>query len=268
MGIPVVRGRDLTPEDREDSPGVVVVNEELARQAWPGVDPIGKRMRAGGARDEQEWLTVVGVVKDPVQYEWTGETGPEMYLPYLQGPMVGSYLTFVVRAAGSPAALVPTLRQVVAGLDPNVAVSELQTMDAVVAGATAGTRFNALLLIAFACVALVLAAIGIYSVISCGVTQRTQEIGIRLALGATAGEVTRLVVRQGLGPAILGTAVGLAGALALTRTASSLLYGVSPTDPLTFAAVTAALLLVALGASVSPARRASRLDPVRAIRSE
>jgi len=275
MRLPLLRGRDFSEEDRAGEPGAIIVNEELARRAWPGEDPLGKRLNTKPSAQAPQWLTVIGVAKNAVQLEWTAKPEPEFYLPYLQNEMLSTergswvaYLTFVARSGGDPAALTGAMRGAVAAVDPNVPVSEVQTMAAVVDRATARSRFDLLLLTTFAAVALVLAAVGIYSVISYGVTRRTHEIGIRMALGADRRGVTRMVVRQGLLVALAGGVAGLLGAFALTGWMGSLLYGVGATDPLTFGTVSGVLLIVAVLASWLPARRASRIDPMTALRSE
>ena len=277
MRLPLMEGRDFNDNDRLGVPGVVIVNEELARAAWLGEDPIGKRIGLPSMTqaDAFDMYSVVGVVKNAVQLEWTGKPAAEIYLPYRQNRMLMeaksswvAYLTFVARTDGDAAALAGAMRKAVAKVDPNVPVSEVSTMDDVVKAATAGTRFNLLLLGSFAGVALALAAVGIYSVISYGVSRRTHEIGIRMALGASRVELLRMVVRQGMVVALAGAGAGLLGALALTGWIGSLLYGVAATDPLTFGVVSGVLILVAVLASYLPARRASKIDPLTALRSE
>jgi putative ABC transport system permease protein len=275
MRLPLLRGRDFDDRDRMGTPLVAIVNEELARAAWPGEDPVGKRLTLPTGSKTPEWFTVVGVAKNAVQLGWTAKPAAEVYLPFRQNKMLTesknswvAYLTFVARTDGDAAALARAMRRAVARVDANVPVSEVQTMDEVVALATEGTRFNLFLLASFAGVALALAAVGIYSVISYGVSRRTHEIGIRMALGAGRAELLRMVVGQGLIVALAGAAAGLLGALVLTRWIGSLLYGVGATDPLTFIVVSAVLIGVAVLASWLPARRASRIDPMAALRSE
>jgi putative ABC transport system permease protein len=275
MRLPLMSGRDFDDNDKLGVPDVVIVNQELARQAWPGEDPLGKRITLPTGTPETEWFTVVGVVKNAVQLDWTGKPENEIYLPFRQNKMLMesknswvAYLTFVARTDGDAAALSGAMRRAVAKVDANVPVSEVQSMDAVVALATQSTRFNLLLLVSFAGVALTLAAVGIYSVISYGVSRRTHEIGIRMALGASRAELRGMVVRQGMIVALAGAGAGLLGALALTGAIRSMLYGVGATDPLTFVSVSAVLILVALCASYLPARRATRIDPLTALRSE
>ena len=263
MRIPLLRGRDITDSDTPNAPGAVVVNERLAKECWPGEDPIGKRITL----DDKTWLTVVGVVQNAKQGEWAATPGKELYLSYLQSP-AATYLTFVVRTGGDPATMAPALQSTVWSLDKNVTISEVQTMDQVVSDATAKPRFNLSLLGAFASVALILAAVGIYGVMSYSVSRRTQEIGIRMALGADRANVLRHVVGQGMILVAAGAAAGLTGAFALTRLMTKLLYGVEPTDPVTFVAVPLVLGVVAFAATYIPARRATRIDPLVALRYE
>ncbi len=273
MGIPVLRGRDIAESDDRSAPGAVVVNEWLAKKWWPNEDAVGKRITL----DDKDWpwLTVVGVVKNAVRSDWAAPPSEEIYLPYLQNRQYlespGShvaYMTLVVRANGDPAALAPSVRSLVWSFNRDLPVSEVQTMEQVVAESTAQPRLYLILLGAFASVALILAAVGIYGVISYSVSRRTHEIGIRMALGATRGKVVRLVVGQGMALALAGAGVGLVGALGLTRLMSGLLYGVRPTDTVTFLAVPLVLGGVAFAASYIPARRVARTDPMAALRSE
>jgi putative ABC transport system permease protein len=220
-------------------------------------------------------VTIVGVAKTAKQVAWTETPDNEIYLPYVQDPNysrgVGvptALLTFVVRTSGDPAAIAPAARNAIWAIDRNLPISEVQTMDSVVEHATAEPRFYLVLLTAFAAVALAMAAVGIYGVMSYAVSRRNHEIGIRMALGARQGDVLRLVVGQGLALAVIGGTVGLAGAFALTRLMGRLLYGVAATDPITFGAVALVLFTVAVLASYIPARRAARIDPIIALRSE
>jgi putative ABC transport system permease protein len=206
---------------------------------------------------------------------WADPIGNEVYLPYLQSPKylddlspARSYLTLVVRTAGDPAAIVPAVRREIQALDPSVVVSQVQTMETVVAEANAQARLYLILLGAFAGVALILAVVGIYGVMSYSVSRRVQEIGIRMALGAQRGEVLRMVVGQGLRLALVGAAVGVVGALALTRLMTTLLYGVAAMDPITFVVVALFLSAVALVATYLPARRATQIDPMLALRGD
>ena len=220
----------------------------------------------------------MGIVKNAVRSDWSEPPYEESYIPVFQSPELmrsahtsASYLTFVVRAAradGDPAALAPSLKSAIRAIDPTLPISGVRTMRDVVNEATARARFQTLLLAVFASAAALLSAIGIYGVMSYAVSKRTREIGVRMALGADPRSVLRLVVGQGMAVAFAGAGLGLVGAFLLTRLMASLLYGVRPGDPLTFAAVAAALLLVALAASWIPARRAARIDPMQALRAE
>jgi predicted permease len=275
MNIPILRGRDVTESDNLNSPAVVVVNEALARHCWPGENPIGKRIALRDTLPNPQWITVVGVAKNAKQEDWAENPHIEMYLPYLQShdyledPHAHyAYLTLVVRTGRDPASLAPAIESKVWGLDKSVAVSQVQTMQQVVEDATAQPRFYLLMLGTFAAIAMILAAVGIHGVMSYSVSRRTHEIGVRMALGATEGEVLKLVVSQGIVMALVGAAAGLMGALLLTHLMSSLLYGVRPFDPVTFAVVSVVLAGVALLASYIPARRAAKIDPTVALRHE
>jgi len=276
MGIPLLSGRDIGPGDRLDAPGVVVVNEWLARRFWPGESPLGKRITLDDrSSPDGSWLSVVGVAKNAVRGEWSAEPQEEIYLSYeqtrtyLERPSsIYTYMTLVARARGNPVAIAADVRSAIRSLDPAVTIGSVQTMEHVVSGSTAEPRFYLLLLAAFAGSALTLAAVGVYGVMSYAVSRRTREIGIRVALGAERRDVMRLVVGQGMGPALSGAAVGLGTALLVTRLMQSLLYGVRATDALTFLATGPLLALVALGASYLPARRATRIDPLTALRHD
>ena len=275
MGIPILRGRDISESDDARAPGAVVINEWLAKRYWPSEDALGKRITFDDQDKDPYWLTVVGVAKNAVTGRWAAAPQGEVYLAYFQHraylerqTSVYEYLTLVARASADPAALAATLRRQVRALDANVTISQVLTMEEVVKLINARPRFSLLLLATFAGAALILAAVGIYGVMSYSVSRRTHEIGLRLALGADHGDVLRLVVRQGMRVALIGAAAGLVGALLLTRLMSSLLYGVRSTDPATFLLVTLGLTAVALVASYIPARRATRIDPIVALRHE
>ncbi|HJQ32684.1 MAG TPA: ABC transporter permease [Pyrinomonadaceae bacterium] len=263
LGIPVKRGRAFTAADRQDAPPVVVINESMARSFFAGEDPVGKRIRTG---DKAPWAEVVGVVGDVRHRGLDVDTRPEMFFPHLQTP--SRQMTLVVRTSGDPVALAGPLRERVRELDRDQPVGNVKTMEAWVAESVASRRFSVLLLGVFAAVAAGLAALGLYGVVSYSVAQRTHEIGLRVALGARPRDVLRLVIRQGMALTLLGTAAGLLAALALTRLMSSLLFGVGATDPATFVTVPALLLVVALLACYLPARRATKVDPMVALRYE
>jgi predicted permease len=276
MGLPLVRGRDLTQSDNEQAAPVVIVNEKIAVRQFPGQDPIGQRITIDNpSSPNARWMTIVGVAKDAVQGSWNDDRMPELYFPYLQTPSYlggsesrNSYLTLVIRTTGDPAALAPSARSSIWSIDSAVAISDVITMEAAIGTALARPRFQFMLLGLFAMVALLLAAAGIYSVMSYAISRRTQEIGLRLTLGAQRGDVLRLVLGQAMIRVAIGSAIGLGGALALTRLMSNLLYGVQPTDPITFGVVSLVLIGAALVASYIPARRASRIDPMVALRQE
>ena len=271
MRLPLVRGRDIAATDNASAQGVAIINERAAASYWPGEDPIGKRITFDGPT----WLTVIGVAKNAKQSDWAAPPYPEVYQSALQNrDFLGdagshiAYITLVVRTAGDPGALANAVKNTVWSLDRNLPISEVLTMDAVVADANAQPRFEMLLLAVFAAVALALAAVGIYGVMSYSVSRRTHEIGIRLSLGAGRADVLRLVVRQGMALALGGSIAGMVGALLLSRLMTDMLYGVRPTDPFIFAGVAMVLGLVALVATYVPARRATRIDPMVALRYE
>jgi uncharacterized membrane protein YqjE len=274
MRIPILRGRDVAETDRLDTPGVVVINEFMAKTHWPGLDPIGRRITL----DDSSWLTVVGIVKDNVRESLSAPHEEEMFLAfaqrpgYLRGLGASRTMTLVARVACLRAecdasALVAPIREAIRSVERNAPISAVATFGALARTATAESRFYLLLLAAFAAIAVVLAAIGIYGVMAYAVSRRTHEIGIRIALGAEPGSVMRAVVGEGVSMASIGAAVGLATAFGLTRLMRGILYGVSPFDVWTFAAVTALLIAVALVATLVPARRATRVDPLVALRS-
>jgi putative ABC transport system permease protein len=243
----------------------VIVNETLARQHWPGQNPIGKRIRFYGPLDKAPWMEVVGVIAD-VKHDLTIPVTPEYYLPHAQDPWNGMVL--VAKTTGAPASLAGALRQQVWAIDKDQPVFDVQTMQEVKSGSVALYSMSSVMLGIFAGVALVLAAIGIYGVMAFAVTQRTQEIGIRMALGAQTADVLKLVVKHGMKLALLGIVIGLASSLALTRFIGKLLVGVQPTDLLTFGLVSLTLLVAALIACYLPARRATKVDPLVALKYE
>src|ERR1041384_5474335 len=265
MRIPLHRGREFNSQDRDDTPRVVVVNEALARRFWPGEEAIGKRIGFKAA-DPQVWHEIIGVVGDVKHSSLTIDPKPEVYFAYQQYP--DRFMSLVVRASSEPSALATSIRDQILAVDPSQPVFDIKTMDERVSKSVAPTRFVMMMLGIFAALALILAAVGIYGVISYSVTQRTHEIGIRMALGAEARDVMRMVVRQGMTLALTGVVVGLVGAFALTRLMSGLLFGVSSTDTLTFGVTSLLLTGVALAACFVPARRATRVDAMIALRYE
>jgi putative ABC transport system permease protein len=267
MRIPVLRGRDFSEQDDSAAPLVVVINRTMAQRFWPGEDALGKRIRLGGPNSRSSWITVVGVVKDVEQGEWGAAADNEFYFPYRQNPEdFQKYITVVARSAGDPAALATAIEKEIWSLDRDALVADVATLQQVVERAVWQPRSSTRLFAGFAMLALVLAAIGIYGVISYGVSQRRQEIGIRMALGARPADVLRAVLGEGAVLTGSGTALGLAGALVLTRYLRSLLYEVSATDPAVLAASAGILVLLAMAAAFLPARRATRVDPMIALR--
>nr|MDQ3419127.1 FtsX-like permease family protein [Acidobacteriota bacterium] len=252
-------------QDHADAPRAVVVNETLARAAWPDQDPIGRRMRSGGETSQAPWLTVVGVIKDLRRGEVTRAIRPELYMSSLQGTPRTQML--VVRTAGDPSAILPTLRREVQGMNPQLPLFATGTLDAEFANTLSQPRFRAVLLAGFAVIALLLASIGIYGVTAHAVSQRTQEVGVRMALGAQRSDVLTLILRQHLRPALIGVALGLAGALSLARYLQSMVYGIGATDPVTLVAMGVTLLIVAVAACWIPAQRATRVDALVALRN-
>ena len=268
MGIRLLRGRQFNErQDRADAAPVVVISETTARRLWPGEDALGKRIKPGGLDSPDPWMEVVGVVNDVRQFDLATEPRLQMYLPYVQFEwFVPRQL--VIKTDVEPSSLAAAVRGAVWGVDKEQPVSDIRTMEEVLSESIARQRFSTMLLGIFAAVALALAAVGIYGVMSYAVANRTREIGIRMALGAQAGSVLRLIVAQGLKLVSAGVLLGLVGSLLLTRLMSSLLFGVSPTDPLTLVTISLLLVVVALLASYIPARRAAKVDPLIAIRYE
>jgi putative ABC transport system permease protein len=264
LKIPVKAGRGFNDQDNLESVKVAVINETLAHRLWPGENPIGKRFHVW--RDEKFSREVVGVVgntKKSLDEEATNQT----YVPVLQDPNWGS-LTFVVRTAGEPTAFAGAVREAIRSVDPTLPTYNLKTMDDVVAASAAPRRLPMLLLSAFAGVAMLLAMLGIYGVTSYYVTQRTHEIGVRMALGARFDQILRLVLKQGMVLVMMGVVIGAIGSWFATRLLSSLLFEVSVTDSVTFTGVAVLLIVVALLACYIPARRATKVDPMVALRYE
>jgi putative ABC transport system permease protein len=268
MQIAIVAGRDFTPADNDGSPRVIAINEAFARRFFPDRDPIGQRVKLSLSTTEKEtpWREVVAVVRDFKQLSLTQEPRPADFVPYAQGLI--SPLSIVIRTAGPTAGAIDQLRDVLGKKDPELALYDVRTIEEYVDRSVASARFQMLLLTLFAALALVLTAVGLYGVVAYAVAQRTREFGIRIALGARPAEVLRLVARTALGMAAAGIALGIVGAAAATRLLDAALYGVRPLDPVTFVSVVALLVIVALVASWVPARRATRVDPILALRSE
>jgi putative ABC transport system permease protein len=262
LGIPLLRGRDFTDQDTRDKPEVAIINAEMARQFWPDEDPLGKRIRIG----DSPWRTIIGVVGDTRQSKLDVGPRQEMFYPMLQSPSL--FMTLTVRTSGEPKEYISAVRDRVMSLDADLPLYSIRTMNERLAESVAPQRFTLLLMSIFAIVAIALAAIGIYGVMSYNIAQRTHEIGIRMAIGAKTSDVLKMFVRQGMVLAASGMAIGLGAALALTRLMTSLLYGVSVRDPLTFFIVILLLAIVALAACYIPARRAMKVDPMVALRYE
>ncbi|HMG32502.1 MAG TPA: ABC transporter permease [Blastocatellia bacterium] len=266
MGIPLVAGREFTDEDTAKSPGVLIINEAMARRYWPDEDPVGRRIKLGKFNSDAPWLTIVGVARDVKRYGLDRRVGPEFFRPYNQAAW--PFMTIVVRTAAAPGELIGSIKQAIATVEPDRPVSSVETMDQVLLGSVSSRRFPMLLLMAFGFLALLLAAVGIAGVVSHSVTMRTREIGIRLALGAQKSNVLRLVVSKSMVSVVAGVVLGLAGAYPLTRFLVSLLYEVKPMDPWVLCSVAIVLAAVALIASYIPARRATKVDPMVALRYE
>jgi putative ABC transport system permease protein len=261
MGIRLVKGRVFTATDTENSAPVTVINESLARRIWPGEDPLGKRLKRGTTSRE-----VVGVVTNVKLNGVEHETPMEFYAPLAQEPMGG--LGLAVRTAGDPLAAAASVERAIHSVHKDLPVFRIRTMDQLLRNSLAQRRLTLALLVSLAVLSLLLAGVGIYGVISYAVKQRTHELGIRMALGAQRGDVLRLILAQGLKLALLGVGIGLLAALALARWMEALLFNVRPTDPLTFIVIAAFLVLVALFACWIPAWRATKVDPLIALRSE
>ena len=279
LGVPILGGRAFTEADTEQGAKVAIVNREMARRYWTDGNPIGKVLSVNPplplmprgtvpADYEPALLTVVGVAGDVHYGALSTPPLPVVYAPFAQGSEGTTTMYLVVRAEDDPLRLVPAVRERIRQIDPDVPLSAVQTMDARVSASVAQPRLQTIVLAAFASLALFLAAVGTYGVMSYAARQRTREIGIRMALGATSRAILVLLLRKGLVMVGTGLAVGLVGAVALMRGLRSLLFGVSTTDPLVFAGITAILAVVGLAAAWMPARRATRLAPVTALREE
>jgi putative ABC transport system permease protein len=262
MGIPILQGRDISEHDRDDAPLVVVINETMARRYWPDESPVGQRVDFG----YEEYGEIVGVVGDIRFNGLDREPRPEVYISYLQQSL--RFMTLAIKTHGNPLDSVNAVRSQILSIDPDLPVFKTESMEQIVSESVARPRFNMYLLAFFAVVAVTLAAVGIYGLMSYSVSQRTHEIGIRMAMGARAGDVIRMIVGQGMVSAFAGLGFGLVAAVLSTRVLSSFLFGVTATDPTTYGVVTLLLAAVALLAIYMPARRATRVDPLHALRYE
>jgi putative ABC transport system permease protein len=266
MGVQLLKGRTFTPQDTRESPRVTIVNETFAKRYFPDEDPVGKRFTFGRPGPNTRWITIVGVVRDTKRQGVERPIRIESWMPLAQRPS-GS-MELVLRTTGDPLLLSNAVREAVWSIDRDMPIPTIRTMEHVMSERVAQRRLNMLLLGLFALVALILSAVGIYGVMSYTVTQRTHEIGIRMALGAQSGDVIGLVLKQGIALTLVGVAFGLIATFMLTRLMASLLFGVSARDPITFAAIAALLTGVALLACWIPARRATKVDPMVALRYE
>jgi putative ABC transport system permease protein len=266
LGIPLLQGRDFTDRDAVGAPGVVMVNETMAKRLWPGEDAVGKRFKIGAADSNAPWLTVVGVIRDFRHSGLAADVEPLFFRPYTQAAW--PFMSILTKTASAPAGFIAPVKRALAEIEPAQPVSSIRTMDEVLSASVASRRYPMVLLSVFALLALVLAAVGIAGVVGYTVVQRSQEIGVRMALGAQSQHVLFLVVGQSMGWMLGGLAGGLLASFGLLRLLGSLLYEVTPTDPVVMASVSAIVAGVTLGASVIPARRATRVDPLQALRTE
>jgi putative ABC transport system permease protein len=266
MGVKLLEGRFFDERDATTAPPTVIINKRMADMFWPKGDALGRRMKYGNLASQGPWITIVGIVADTRRTGYDAVVRPETYLPHAQSTDSG--LMMVVRTKGDPEGFVPSLRAIVKQVDPGIAVQGAQPIESQLGDMTAQRRLNTLLLSLFGIVAAILAAVGIYGVISYSVQQRTRELGVRIALGAPGGRILRLVGMEVVPLAVAGLVLGLGAAFALGRSMTSMLYQVSATDPATFASICIVAFAIALLASLIPALRAVRLDPIKALRIE
>jgi len=266
MGIQVNRGNQFTDRDTADVPGIAIINDVAARKFWPGEEPLGKKIKRGRPESKNPWVTIVGIVGSGNQNSLREIAQPEIYTPYLQN--ASRTFTLVTRTSVDPRTLAASIRKEVWATDKDLPVSNMKLMNELISNSVAQPRFYVILLSVFAGLALVLAAVGVYGVMSYSVTLRTRDIGIRMALGARPADIFKHIVGQALLLALIGLGIGIVLAITSTRVMSSLLYGINATDPLTLVATSLMLLAVALLASYVPARRATKVDPMVALRYE
>jgi putative ABC transport system permease protein len=267
LRIPLKKGRFISEQDLPGSRPVVVVDEEMVRRYWPDTDPIGKRIYFDNAPGQPiEYIEVVGVVGHAKQEALDAEDRVQLYFPYRQNPQ--GFMQVAIRTDVAPLSIVSAVRQAVQSVDKDQPLSQVKSMEQALSESVGQRRLSMLLLGLFATIALLLATIGIYGVMSYSVAQRSHELGIRMALGAARGNVLQLVMRQGMSLVIIGLVLGIAGAFGVTRLLATQLFGVKPTDPMTFTMVALGLALVALVATLVPAMRATRVDPLVALRQE
>jgi putative ABC transport system permease protein len=266
LGTPLVRGRFFSIEDRPEAPPVTIINEAMARRAWPVHDPVGRRFKVGLRDGDGSWYTVVGVVRDMRRQGVEREALPQIFVSLAQNPPSRNVNLFVRTSSDDPLAMAGALRAAVRRVEKNAPIYGLAPLEERLGAFLTQRRFQTSLLTAFSVVALLMAAVGIYGLIQYSIATRTQEIGLRMAIGAQAGDIFRMIIGEGLRLSLTGVAIGLVGALWLGQAGSSLLFGVTASDPLTFAIVSLLLTAVAIAACYFPARRAMRLDPMRALR--
>jgi putative ABC transport system permease protein len=266
MGIRLLRGREFDERDREGAPPVVIINETMARRYWPNEDPIGARINLGQGLDQGNKPEIVGVVNDVKSFGLEEQTHLEIYRPFAQAPF--PLIAFAVRVSGDPLSQVAAVKNAIYAVDRDQPVFKVITMEKLAAESTTLRRVSMLLVGGLSALALILAAIGVYGVMSYAISRQRREIGLRMALGAQANDVLKLVIGQGMKPALAGMIIGLLASFALTRLIKGLLFGVSATDPATFVVVSILLICVALAACWIPARRATKVDPMAALKFE
>jgi len=271
LGQPLVRGRDIVDSDVAESEGVTVINQAMAQRFWPNEDPIGKHIRPDFDKRQTpwdvngppRWLTIVGVVSNIKENRLNEQPPPEFYVSYRQFP--SSFMFLMVRTTGPPEKLAPSIQEAVRDVDPDEAIANVRTMDDAID--SVAPRFNVQLLVAFAAIAMALSAVGVYGVTSYAIGQRTQEIALRMAIGARAADVLTMIIREIFNLAVAGIVVGAASAFVLTRAMATLLYGISRSDFTTYAAASIAIFVVMLLACYIPARRATKVDPIGALKT-